>query len=103
MTFLVKGALISVLVFATLTVNANDGIITRLGLELGYGVIAVVSLLVATLLIGQTALMVALVVSMSLLANMPAEFVLNFGLDRDLYMGIATAVVLAPFACRALG
>ena len=34
MTFLVKGALISVLVFATLTVNANDGIITRLGLEL---------------------------------------------------------------------
>ena len=102
MTILGKGNLIFVLMFATLAVNADDGIIARLGLEFDYGLVTVVSLLVAVLLIGQTALIVSLVMSLSLVANMPTEFALNFGMDRDMYLGVATAVVFAPIISRVL-
>jgi|TARA_B100000315_G_scaffold111949_2_gene102648 hypothetical protein len=100
--FFGKGTAIFVLTFITLTINANDGIISRLGLEFGYGLIALVSLSVSTLLIGQRTVVISMVIAMSLLANMPKEFVLNFGLDRDLYMGIATAIILAPVVSRAM-
>ena len=97
-----KGALIFLAMIVTLSVNADDGIISRLGIEFTIGLVASTSLLVSLLLIHQKTLIVASVITLSLVANMPLEFVLNFGLDRDLFLGIAAAMICLPFATRVL-
>ena len=38
--------------------------------------------------------------AMSLLANMQADFALNFGIDRDVYAGVMMALLLQPFVKR---
>jgi hypothetical protein len=97
-----KGALIFVAMIITFCVNADDGIISRLGIEFTFGLVASTSLLVSLLLIRQTTLIVGSVITLSLVANMPLGFVLNFGLDRDLYLGVAAAMICLPFASRVL-
>ena len=99
-TFLTRAFTIFCLLLLTFCIDVEDGIFSRLGMQFDYGIAALVSLLVATLLVGQKRLTVSIVIAFSFIANMPPEFSLNFGLDRDLYLGIATATIFAPLADR---
>tara|TARA_B110000046_G_C12857122_1_gene340211 strand:- start:563 stop:712 length:150 start_codon:yes stop_codon:yes gene_type:complete len=44
--------------------------------------------------------LIATITMFSLNANMPADFSLNFGFDRDYYAGIMLAMVLQPIVAR---
>ena len=83
-----KSVLIFMLMAATLLLNGDDNLVARLGLEQGMMVVVCVSLLGAMLLNRQSMIVVSVVVLFSLNANMPADFALNMGLDRDLFAGL---------------
>lgn len=80
----------------TLTCNIGDNIIVRLGFEFSYGVVALVAFAITLLIFHRDLVLISVILFLSLAANMPAEFLLNFGVDRDLFAGMALAVVLAP-------
>jgi hypothetical protein len=81
---------------ATLTLNLDDNVIARLGFTGNYGFILAVALICTLFVAGRHAVIVAVVVMLCLNANMPVDFSLNFGYDRDYYAGLMAALVLQP-------
>ncbi len=51
---------------------------------------------------GRHAFIILAAVLLSLNANMPSDFALNFGFDRDYYAGVMMALVLQPVVARVL-
>ena len=92
----IKSAAVFFMMFGTLACNIDDNLISRLGLEFSYGIVFVVAIATAALLCNRDVLIIAIIFFLSLNANMPAEFLLNFGMDRDLFAGVAMALILAP-------
>jgi len=82
--------------FGTLVCNLDDNLIVRLGLPFGYGIVFFITVAVTFLVYDRDILIIAVIFFLSLNANMPAGFMLNFGVDRDLFAGLATALILAP-------
>lgn len=80
----------------TLALNLDDNLIARLGFSGNYGFILALSLICTVLVAGRHAVIVAAVVLLCLNANMPIDFSLNFGYDRDYYAGLMAALVLQP-------
>lgn len=80
----------------------DDNLLARLGIEPSYGYVLGMALLFSVLLSERNAFIVAAVVFFSLNANMPMEFSLNFGLDRDIYAGLMMAILLQPIMFRTM-
>jgi len=102
MTTLIRGAIVFLILAVTLGTNLEDNMIARLGLTANYGYVFIVALIGASLIAGRDALIIAVVILFSLNANMPTDFVLNFGFDRDYYAGLMVAIVFMPFFTRVL-
>jgi len=92
--FRISGLFIVFLV--TLALNLDDNIVARLGFSANYGYILIIAVVCTAFVAGRHAAIVAIVVVFSLNANMPLDFSLNFGYDRDLYAGLMAALVLQP-------
>lgn len=99
---LAKSLLLFSLLAATLILNVDDNALARLGLENPYGVAAAIALLGTILLKHQSIGVITLAMLFSLNANMPADFVLNFGYDRDIFAGLMLAMMVIPFMARIL-
>jgi hypothetical protein len=93
---ILKAAAVFLMMVGTLACNIEDNLIIRLGLEFSYGIVFLIALAVTFLVYDRDILIIAVITFLSLDANMPAEFVFNFGLDRDLFAGLATALIIAP-------
>lgn len=91
-----KAAAVFLIMFGTLACNVDDNLIARLGFQFSYGMVFLISLSVTFLVYNRDVLIIAVIFFLSLDANMPAEFLFNFGLDRDLFAGLATALIIAP-------
>lgn len=90
------------LIFAvTLALNVGDNMLARLGLD-SVGLIFLGALVMTLFLAGRHAYIVAAAVLLCLIANMPSDFALNFGFDRDYYAGIMMALALQPILARVL-
>ena len=74
--------------------NMADNLIARLGIEQSYGYVLGLALMFTLMLNERKAFIIAAVVLLSLNANMPVEFSLNMGLDRDYYAGFMMALLL---------
>lgn len=81
----------------SLAVNLDDNLITRLGLDMNYGLVLLVALIIAILVAGQSLTTIFLVGILSFIVNLPAGFILNFGIDREIYFGLLTSIISAPF------
>lgn len=92
-----KAVAVFIVLTMTLSINLEDNIIARLGIEASYLTAAVCALGIALLLAGKPILLVSFVILLSLNANMPADFSLNLGLDRDVYTGTMLAILVIPF------
>ena len=86
----------------TLALNLDDNIVARLGFSANYGIIFVLAVACTAFIAGRHAAIVAIAVIFSLNANMPLDFSLNLGFDRDLYAGLMAALVLQPLLTRVL-
>lgn len=93
---------IFVLLATTLATNTDDNLLARLGLDVSAGYIFGFSLLFSLLLSERNSFIVALVVLFSLNANMPLDFSLNMGVDRDYYAGVMLALLLQPAMVRTM-
>ena len=80
----------------------DDNLLARLGIEPSYGYVLGLALIFSLLLSERNAFVVAAVVLFSLNTNMPAEFTLNLGLDRDYYAGIMLALLFQPVMYRTM-
>jgi len=90
------------LIFAvTLALNVGDNLLSRLGVD-NLGLVFLGALVITLFLAGRHAFIIAAAVLLSLNANMPSDFALNFGFDRDYYAGLMMALVLQPVLGRVL-
>jgi len=80
----------------TLALNLGDNVVSRLGLATNVGFILLLASILTYLVSGRGSLFIVGVVVLSLLANMPADFTLNMGVDRDYYAGFMLALALQP-------
>ncbi|MDK1022703.1 MAG: hypothetical protein QGD92_00555 [Gammaproteobacteria bacterium] len=92
-----KGLLLFFMMVISLAVNLDDNLITRLGLDMNYGLIAFVALVTAFLAAGRNLKVIFMIGILSLIVNMPVGFILNFGIDREVYFGLMASIVSAPF------
>lgn len=97
-----KVLLLVVAVFIIFVVNMSGNVIVRLGFEADYWAAGLVTLAVAGLVKDQGPVMIILILLTGLVANMPQEFILNFGIDRDYFFGAFVGLVLTPTAVNAL-
>lgn len=97
-----RSIIVFVFLAVTLVMNVDDNLIARLGLQANFSFTLAAAILFTMFLIGRNMYVVATVVCLCLIANMPADFGLNFGWDRDIYAGIMVAVLVQPFLARVL-
>ena len=95
--------LVFLILAATIGTNLEDNVISRLGLATNYAYVLGTALVGTALIAGRNAFIIASIVVFSLNANMPADFSLNFGMDRDYYTGLMMAFVCQPFFVRVVG
>ena len=95
-------AILFLLFSVTLSMNLDDNLIARLGFSVNLGLILVLATTCTLFVARRRELIVALIVFLSLNANMPADFSLNLGYDRDLYGGLMLALLLQPLLMRVL-
>jgi hypothetical protein len=98
----VRIAILFLLFSVTLSMNLDDNLIARLGFSVNLGLILVLATTCTLFVARRRELIVALIVFLSLNANMPADFSLNLGYDRDLYGGLMLALLLQPLLMRVL-
>ena len=84
----------------TITINLEDNMIARLSFEPTLLKITLVAVVITGLVMHRNLALVVLVLFLSIGANMPAGFMLNFGIDRDIPTGILGAIILVPFIAK---
>ena len=99
---LIRCGVIFLVLLTTFGANMDDNLVARLGIEPSYGYVLGLALIFSLLLSERNAFVVAAVVLFSLNTNMPAEFTLNLGLDRDYYAGIMLALLFQPVMYRTM-
>ena len=99
-TNLMKGSLIFLVLMIAIVINLEDNMIARLGFEPTFLKITLVAVVITGLVIHHNLALVVLVLFLSVGANMPAGFMLNFGIDRDILTGFLGAIILMPFIAR---
>lgn len=97
-----RSMMVFLLFLATLALNVDDNLIARIGFESNYGLILVLSILFTVILAGRNIYIIGAAVVLCLVANMPADFSLNFGVDRDYYAGVMLALLMQPIMARIL-
>jgi hypothetical protein len=97
---LTKGVVIFLVLFISLGTNIEDNIIARMGLGSNYGYVIFTAMLITLLVVNRHALMVISILFFCLNANMPIDFELNLGFDRDYYTGLMIALIIQPLATR---
>jgi hypothetical protein len=102
LTIMAKAATVFVLFIVTLGMNLDDNLIARIGMPGNHVMILMTAIAFTLFVAGRNAFIIAGAVGLSLIANMPADFLLNFGFDRDLYAGMMIAVLCQPVLARIL-
>ena len=99
-TTLVRSITVFLILAVTLGLDGTDNILARIGMEGNYALLFSLAIIFTLLLAGRNVYVIGVVAVLSLIANMPADFSLNFGVDRDYYAGAMMALVLQPVVTR---
>lgn len=97
---LARSITVFLILAVTLGVDGTDNIIARLGMGHNYLIVFGAAAVLTLILSGRNVYVIAVVAVLSLIANMPADFTLNFGFDRDYYAGVMMALVFQPVVAR---
>ncbi|MFN3239760.1 MAG: hypothetical protein ACE37D_22280 [Pseudomonadales bacterium] len=99
---LIRTCVIFLVLATTLATNMDDNLLARLGMDSNFAYVLGFAALFSVLLSERNAFIVAAVVMFSLNANMPIDFSLNLGVDRDYYAGLMFALLLQPVMVRTM-
>lgn len=97
---LVRSVIVFLILAATLGLDGSNNVLARLGMQGNYALLFALALLFTLLLTTRNIYIIGAVVLLSLIANMPASFSLNFGIDRDYFTGAMVALILQPLIAR---
>ena len=97
---LVRTMAVFMIMVVTFSVDGSDNLLARLDLSGNYPLIMAAAVAFTMILARRHLYIVAAVAILSLIANMPADFSLNFGFDRDYYAGIMVALAIQPAVTR---
>lgn len=95
---IVKSILICIIVTATMLVNVDDNLLARLGIAENYLLLSLGVMLITLLTTGINTFVTAFIILFSMNANMPVEFSLNFGVDRDIYAIAMSMLLISAFS-----
>ena len=102
LTVLVRLGLLFATFSTTLALNLDDNIFSRLGFNENVGFILLAASVLTYVVSNRTSFVIVSIVLLSLIANMPADFSLNLGFDRDYYAGFMFALAFQPMIQRAM-
>ncbi|HAK50816.1 MAG TPA: hypothetical protein DCM54_02780 [Gammaproteobacteria bacterium] len=100
MILVARTILVFILLSTTMIVNQEDNLLARLGITGDYLILAIFVLICTLMLSARPFHIIAVTVVLSLAANMPVDFSLNLGVDRDLYGGFMVALLFQPLVNR---
>jgi hypothetical protein len=100
---LIRGVTVFLVLAVMLGTNLEDNVIARLGLTVNYAHVAGAAFIGTALIANRGVFVIVVIVVSGLNANMPTDFVLNLGFDRDYYAGLMMAIVCQPFLAKLLG
>ncbi|HIG39160.1 MAG: hypothetical protein ABGY96_14780 [bacterium] len=103
MTTLIKSSAVFLVLAATLCINAEDNFVVRSGFDYSYVYSLLLALFCSSMMAYRNVFILMAAMVFSLNANMPVDFDLNLGLDRDMYGGAMLALVFQPLLGRFLG
>ena len=95
---IVKSLLICVIIAGTMLLNVEDNLLSRMGLMDNYALLSVLVLLITIMATGINTFLTAVIIIFSVNTNMPTDFALNFGIDRDIYALGMLILLLASFS-----
>ena len=103
MTTLIRSSVVFLILAVTLCINAEDNFVVRAGFDDSYAYFLGLALLCSSMLAYRNVFILLAIMVFSLNANMPVDFDLNLGFDRDMYGGVMLAMVFQPLLGRFLG
>ena len=92
-----KAAFVFIALAMTFCINLPDNIMARSGIEASYALSVVCALLITLIVSHHSFLLASCIILVSLVANMPVDFSLNFGLDRDIFTNLMMFLLAVPF------
>ena len=101
-TVVLRSTVVFLTLLTTFASNMEDNLLARLGIETSTGYVVALAIIFCALLTERNVYIVAAVVLFSLNANMPVDFSLNMGVDRDYYAGLMLALILQPILARTM-
>lgn len=93
-----KSALICIIVAATMLINIDDNLLARIGFSGNYLFLSLGVLLMTVFSMGINTLIIAVIIIFSMNTNMPVDFALNFGIDRDIYAIGMVILLISSFS-----
>lgn len=93
-----KSTLICIIVAATMLINVEDNLLARLGFSGNYLFLSLSVLLMTVFAMGVNTFITAVIIIFSMNANMPADFALNFGIDRDIFAIGMVVLLISSFS-----
>lgn len=93
-----KSALICIIVAATMLINPEDNLLARHGFAGSYLFLLLAVLLVTIFAMGANTFIAAIVIIFTMNANMPGDFALNFGMDRDIFAISMVVLLITSFS-----
>lgn len=90
-------ALTFMILLMAIGVNIPDNMLSRLGIDAGYLLAALIAWVITGLIIHRRLALIVIVVLIALGANLPMDIAARMGIDRDYLTGTLVVVVLAPY------
>ena len=99
---MLRFALFSLLLFATIGISIANETVERLGLQSNYLLIAVLALGVSSLLVKRNILLLLVVACLCVLLNLPAGSTAGLQIDPDFIVALLLGITLLPLVHRLL-
>jgi len=92
-----KFALIFLVLFMAISINLPDGIISRLGIDPNYLIVALAALVVTGLIAHRNLALPVLIALMCIGANLPVDYATQVGVNRDILTAGLISLVITPY------
>lgn len=97
-----KFSLIFLILMMTIGVNMPDDMISRLGVDPHFLLIALVAWVITGLIAHRRLALIVLVIGATLGANLPGDIASSLFIDRDHLTATLVALVITPYAVKLL-
>lgn len=92
--------LYALIIFMTIGVTLSQVLLERIGMETDYMLIALGAMVVTGLMIYRGLFLIIIVLLMSLAVNLPADFLLQYSIDKDVLMVLLLLMIIFPVGIK---